>query len=149
VTSKQDHIDVLTAAASRLAAAIQAAATRWQCVPEFETWSPRVAAEHIIPAVVIYIDLIAGELGRPPYDWSRLDASFEDAPAALRNLDNVRTWALDVLQELPEARFEAYMSAMEDWPGFATTLGGAALMVAGHVRQHAAQIEGMLAHPRS
>jgi hypothetical protein len=145
VSSLAEHVSTLRSSVVALDKAIEAAQERWQVVPEHDTWSPRITAEHIVPAIVIYVDLIGDELGLPPFDWSSLEATFSTAEAARSGLAHALAWDLTVIEKLTDQSLDGYMTAMEDWPDFPSTIGGALQMVARHACQHAEQINEMLA----
>ena len=139
-----EHIALLRSEVAGLDRAFEAASECWQTVPVGDTWSPRIAAEHIVPAIVIYVDFIGDEMGLPPFDWSSLPASLPTAAAGRSGLAQALLWDMSVIDALSEEMLDSYMVAMEDWPAFPTTIGGALRMVANHARQHREQVEAMV-----
>ena len=130
----------LDAAFHELRAAIEAASEAWQQAPAPGEWPPRLAAEHILSAAVVYLEFAADELRRPAFDWQSLSYDLPSARDALEALALVSEYAALVFQGLTEEALDIEVPAMGDWPDLPCTVEGALRQVERHTRMHARQI---------
>jgi hypothetical protein len=123
-----------------LAAAVQAAASVWEEAPAPGEWAPRIVAEHIISAWVIYLDFAADALERPGFDWAALPYEFDSSDVALNAIAVVREFALSLIDGALHPDLDRPVPAMEDWPNLANTVEGAFGYVQNHGAMHVRQI---------
>ncbi|HLF77403.1 MAG TPA: DinB family protein [Dehalococcoidia bacterium] len=133
-------LDHLEAVFGELESALKAADEAWERVPAPGEWAPRLVAEHIVSAWVIYLDFAADALGRDAFDWEKLPYEFTTAKVGLDGLSVVRAFANSLLEVAADPDLDLDVPAMEDWPNLPNTVEGALGYVEHHGRMHARQI---------
>lgn len=116
----------------KLEAAIRAAAPNWESQSPGDDWSPRTAAEHVIPAEAFFATAICKACGYPGVEMER--GSYDSAEDALT--------ALVAVSELSDGRLK-YIT-QEDLENKDERMGSVAdmlTMAAAHLEEHASQIE--------
>jgi hypothetical protein len=116
----------------KLEAAIRAASENWNSSIGDDDWSPKAAAEHVIPAEAFFASAVCDACGYPGIEMER--SSYESADAALT--------ALAAVSELSEGRLK-YITP-EDLENKHERLGSVVDILqqnAHHLVEHAEQIE--------
>jgi hypothetical protein len=130
----------LEAVFAELESAIKAADGAWQQAPAPDEWPPRLVAEHIVSAIVIYLDFAADALSHEAFDWQTLPYEFTTVQVAQDGLGVVRRFAMSLLNGANDSALDLEVPAMEDWPNLPNTVEGALGYVQSHGKLHAHQI---------
>jgi hypothetical protein len=133
---------------TELRVAIAAASDCWEREPAEHEWPPRIVAEHIIPATVIYLEFAADALRRESFAWSEVPHLFETVGDAEAGLRVVYGWASETFGGLTDAMLDVPVDAMTG-SRLPPTVEGALRRVINHMRQHTQQILDAIPQPAS
>ena len=144
MTRVEGACQLLESVFDALATEIQAASRFWEQAPAPDEWAPKQVAEHVISAMLVYLDFAADELGRAAFNWDSLPYDLETPEIALKGLDTMRGQARSLLRGLVDADLDLDVPAMGDWPNLPPTVEGCIRYCHGHGRMHARQIREAL-----
>jgi len=147
MTRLEEAHQLLEGVFGELETAITAASDAWERAPASDEWTPRQVAEHIISAMLIYLDFAADALSRAAFEWDSLPYDLATPQIALDGLATVRNHAMSLLKGLKDSDLDLDVPAMGDWPNLPPTVEGCMRYCYGHGRMHAKQIYEALAKP--
>jgi hypothetical protein len=131
---------LLEAVLEELESAITLASESWESSPMPDEWAPKQVADHILSAMLVYLDFAADALGRRAFDWESLPYDLATPQIALDSLDLVRRHARSLFQGISDVDLDSEVTAMGDWPNLPPTVEGCIRYCDGHGRMHARQI---------
>jgi hypothetical protein len=123
---------------------ITSASNAWKRAPAPDEWAPKQVAEHVISAMLIYLDFAADALERAAFDWESLPYDLETPQIARKGLDTVRDYASTLLMGLEDTDLDRDVPAMGDWPNLPPTVEGCIGYCHRHGLMHAGQIREAL-----
>jgi DinB superfamily len=140
MTRADEMLAALEEAVSALDTAIGDAAGRWQVPLGEGEWPPRTVAEHIVIALGVYTEFMAGALAQPYQDWASRDYAFTSADLAQTALADISNWGRDFLTALQDSVLDTPVPEMSGSTRLPPTIAGVLIMATDHIQEHAAQI---------